>query len=167
MAGQVQLSRGFTLIEMLLVLVLAAILGGYFALSAQRVDVVTLPAQARRLAADLAHARALAMQWGLPLRLVAGQGSYALRCALASVQPPCDQDPVIDPVSGRPFQVVLEPSVVLSAGQGVELILDSLGRPISVDGSPLGLPPVFSYTLTASGASATVTVDAISGRISP
>jgi len=150
-------SAGFTLVEMVVVMLLAAIL---VAVTATRWDATdaTAPSQADLLARNLRHMQMLAMSWGQSLRLTAAGGSYSVACVTVGVAP-CNASPVIDPASGQAFLVTLSNNVTLSGGP---ISIDSLGRPVS------GSTPIttnITYTLTASASTWSVMVRPITGFV--
>ena len=132
---------GFTLIELVVVL---GLVGTLAALAAPRLGNSdgTLAAQAHKLARDLRHAQALAMNQGRTL-LLDVQSVTAYRVAL-------DGSTVDDPSTGRAFSVVLDGGITLS---GVDTAIDGMGRPVAA-GVPLGVERRF----VLSGASRSVVV---------
>jgi type II secretory pathway pseudopilin PulG len=142
---------GWTLVELVVVLAVSAIIVYFVVRSFQPKEAVALQ-QAERLRSDLRHMQMLAITWGEALRLNTAATSYSVSCVTAGVNPPCNAAPVIDPATGRPFQVDLESGLDL-AGPGFTLDLDALGRP--KDGAAF---IVANATLTISGASVPRTV---------
>ncbi len=112
------MSRGFTLIELVIVLVIA---GAFAALAVPRLSPgdTTLNAQADRFAQVLRHAQALAMSQGRVLTL---EIMSATRYRVTDGGPA----PIRDP-AGELLDVTLENGVVIS-GSGTAF--DSLGRPL-------------------------------------
>ena len=65
------------------------------------------------------------------------------------------------------------PSATLTLSQGVtvsgsSMSFNTLGQPLAAGGSPLASPAVFTFSFTSSGRtqSSTVTIDALTGRVS-
>ncbi|MDH3870689.1 MAG: prepilin-type N-terminal cleavage/methylation domain-containing protein [Gammaproteobacteria bacterium] len=144
-------SQGFTLIELLLVLVILGTLSAY-ALPRWEPTNTTLAAQADRLARDLRHTQALAMNQGRSLRF--------------DIQPPSDYrvtdssgTTVTDPADQQAFQVTLDNNVTL-AGSDTEF--DSLGRPVSAGTL---LATARSFILNGNAATATVTLSPVTGFV--
>jgi len=143
-------SKGFTLIELVTVLLILSALAVY-ALPRWAPDDTTVAAQADRLARDLRHTQALAMNQGRTLSFeVVSAASY--RAADSGTT-------VTDPATRENFLVTLDNGVTLS---GPATDFDSLGRPASA-GSLLAAPRVF--TVTGSNRSATVTVNPVTGYV--
>lgn len=142
--------RGFTLIELVTVLVILGALTVY-ALPRWAPDDTTVAAQADRLARDLRHTQALAMNQGRTLSFdVVSASSY--RAADAGTT-------VTDPATQEDFLITLDNGVTLG---GTDTDFDSLGRPTSA-GSLLAAPRVFA--VTGSSRTATVTVSPVTGFV--
>ncbi len=141
-------SKGFTLIELMMVLVILGVLAVYVVPRWSPGD-NTVAAQAHRLAQDLRHVQALAMNQGRPLSFEL-QSSTAYRVTDGAT-------PIIDPATMQAFQVTLDNSVTLT---GSNTSFDSLGRPVA-GGALLATPRVF--TLSGGSRTATVTLSAVTG----
>lgn len=142
--------RGLTLLELVIVLV---ILGALSALAVPRFSPAdnTVAAQADRLARDLRHAQALAMNQGRSLAFdITSTASYRVSSGSSTIT---------DPATRQPFQVTLENSVSVS-GSGTGF--DSLGRPLA--GSNL-LDAPRTYTLTGTSRAVTVTLSPVTGFV--
>lgn len=144
-------SKGFTLIELITVLVILGVLAAYVLPRWSPGD-NTVAAQADRLACDLRHAQALAMNQRRPLSFDI-QSATAYRVTDSGA-------PVTDPATMQAFQVTLDNSVSLT---GSDTDFDSLGRPVA-GGTLLAVPRVF--TLSGSSRTATVTLSAVTGFVS-
>lgn len=144
-------SRGFSLIELLLVLVILGTLSAYALPRWEPAD-TTLAAQAERLARDLRHAQALAMSQGRSLRFeLQPPSGYRVTDSSGTT--------VTDPADQQPFLATLDNGVTLG---GSDTEFDSLGRP--VNGGAL-LATDRSFTLTGNAASTTVTLSAVTGFV--
>jgi prepilin-type N-terminal cleavage/methylation domain-containing protein len=144
-------SRGFTLIELVLVLVILGTLSAYALPRWEPAD-TTVAAQADRLARDLRHAQALAMNQGRTLRFdVQSPAAYRVTDASGTT--------VTDPADQQAFQVSLDNNVTLG---GSDTEFDSLGRPVSA-GSLLAADR--DFTLNGNAATATVTLSAVTGFV--
>lgn len=145
---------GFTLIELIIVIVILGFLGTYVAIKSISTAAMTLPSQAQKLASDIRHAQMLATSWGKSLRLSINpgvNGSYSVSCITLGVSP-CNNSPVLDPAGGT-FQYNLQKDVILIGTNSLDI--NSLGQPSANA----------SYTLTSDTYSKTVTVEAITGFI--
>lgn len=118
------LPGGFTLVELVVVLGLLAALAALAMPYLGRSD-GTLGAQAHRLARDLRHAQALALNQGRTL-LFDVQSVSVYRVAVGG-------STIVDPATGRAFSVTLEEGVTLG---GTDTEIDSMGRPVA-GGVPL------------------------------
>ncbi|WP_455203592.1 pilus assembly FimT family protein [Kaarinaea lacus] len=152
---------GFTLIELVIVIILASVLSAYAVVKWPSDAQIKLPAQAGLMVTHLHHIQSLAMHWGQPLRLSVSSGGYSVSCVTAGAAP-CDSSPVIDPVTQSPFAVSLESGISLA---GANIDFDSLGRPVS-SGSLVSSSPARSFALTAGGVTQTVTVQPLTGFVS-
>ena len=149
---------GFTLIELVSVLIITGIMAAYVALRWPANNEVLLPAQAAQLAGHLRHTQSLAMQWGAPLRFNVFTSGYYVTCQSASAVPPCDSSPVIDPATNQAFSIVLQSGLTLSGNATTDF--DSLGRPQS-GGALITAPRTF--TLAAGAATQLVSLSPVSG----
>lgn len=151
---------GFTLVELVMVMVITGILaayavGRYFAPAA-----VTGSSQAQRFARDLRHAQMLAASWGRQLVVTVNAGDYQVACTAPAAVPPCNNNPVIDPATGVAFNVGLQDGATLAGPATVHF--DSMGRP-STGAAPTAATAV--YTLSAGGSSWTITVNPVTGLV--
>ena len=148
---------GFSLIELIVVITVSVIIGYFVVRTFQPRDAIALQ-QAERLRDDLRHVQMLAMMWGQPLRVTTAAASYSVGCVTAGASP-CNVNPVIDPATGRPYAVNLEP-VLTIAGPGFTLDLDELGRP--KNGAAL-IAANATYTINGASIARTVTVAPLTG----
>ncbi|MEZ5542581.1 MAG: type II secretion system protein [Pseudomonadota bacterium] len=142
--------RGFTLLELVIVLVILGTLAAFAVPRFAPAD-NTLAAQADRLARDLRHAQALAMNQGRTLILDV-QSATAYRVTAAG-------STITDPATQQPYTVALDNGVTLT---GSATGFDSLGRPVGA-GSLLAAARVF--TLSGSSRSAVVTLSPVTGFV--
>jgi hypothetical protein len=145
---------------------------GYFIVSTFQPKEALALQQAERLRNDVRHMQMLALTWNTPLRLTTAAGSYQVCCldtatsaaclpALPVPPAPCAvPDPIVDPATGRPFQVALEPGLTLAGPPGVTLNIDGLGRP--ANGAAL-LTVNAIYTINGASIGRTVTVAPLTG----
>ena len=155
-------SRGFTLVELVTVIVLVSVLTVYAAVKWPANSELKLPAQADLLATHIRHIQALAMHWGQPLRLSISGGAYSVSCVTVSANPPCDNTPVVDPVTNQAFSISLEAGISLS---GAATDFDTMGRPVS-GGALIDTIPARTFTLSADGATYSVVLEPLTGFVS-
>lgn len=116
---------GFTLIEMMVVLVLVGILGAYAIPKMLNNSAATLDAQAKTFASDLRRAQLLATLRGVSLCVLAGGSSYSI--VYQCTQP---SNTIIDPVTGQPFVGAFTNGVALTnAPVAPPLEFNNLGQP--------------------------------------
>ena len=152
---------GFTLIELLVVLIIVGILAVNAVIRWPPDSELKLPAQAELLASHIRHLQLLAMYWGTPLQLSVSSTNYSVSCVTASATPPCNSSPVLDPVTGKGFSVVLDSGITLS---GSTTEFDVFGTPVS-GSTPLAGTPARTFTLTADADSWTVNVAELTGFV--
>jgi len=152
---------GFTILELVVVLVLVSILSAYAGLHWTSSADATVGYQADRLSRDLRHVQALAMNWGQALRIAVSPGSYSVVCVYGTGVGPCVNagDVVRDPATGKPYTVLLDYGVAIS---GSDITFDTMGRPVSG-----GVLQSTNQILTLSGGSRSwsVTTQAVSGFV--
>jgi MSHA pilin protein MshC len=163
-----QVQRGFTLLELVAVLIVVSIL------SATTMTVITGLSQrdaadhAEQLRRDLAHLQVLALTWGVALRLTvspSGGVAYNVTCITTATGTPCTTAGAVpvDPATGSSFSVALASGVTLTAVGGGTLDFDSLGRPVSSGVLITSTPPIRTYTFTGNSQTFSVTVAPVTG----
>ena len=149
---------GFTLVELIMVIVVIGIISVYAVMRGAPTATATLPSQTQQLASDIRHTQLLATTWGKSLRfsITAGvNGSYSVSCVTAGAAP-CNISPVIDPATGTSFHRTVK--------NGAELIVAS--GPATLDFNSLGQPSAAaSYTLTDGSHPDTIAVAALTGFV--
>jgi len=141
---------GFTLLELVLVLLLLAILGGSL-FQRWSPGSSSLNAQADQLARTLRHAQSLALAQGRSLTFdVQSATTYAITDGVATIT---DPQSVVQ-------NYTLANGAILAGG---DLDFDSLGRPIDVANNLITAAQ--TWTLSAGGATATVSVSPLTGFV--
>jgi MSHA pilin protein MshC len=157
---------GFTLVELVIVIVVLGIISVYAVVKSVSPAEITLPSQAQTLASDIRHAQTLAYTWGKRMRLSISAGTtYSVSCVTGASGSPCN--------TSNDFSVTLKKDVVLAGSvtrqdgapltcpaSASALEFNSLGQPVDC----LGNSAFASYTLT-SGSSKTVFVAALTGLV--
>lgn len=133
-----------------MVLVIVGVLAAY-AIPRWSPGDATVGAQGDRLARDLRHTQAMAMNQGRTLEFEPMVTSYRVTDGGAAVT---------DPAIQQTFQISLDDGVTIS---GVSIRFDSLGRP--VDGSGMLLAGPSSLVLNGVSRSATVAVAPVTGFV--
>jgi MSHA pilin protein MshC len=155
MRGSPTKESGFTLMELVIVLVTVGVLSAYAMMRNSSSSVFSLVSQAQVMASDIRHAQALATVWGKRLRIDAtggANGVYTVSCVTAGAAP-CNASPVINPSTGEAFAVTLQKGIVLSGPAQLEIT--SLGQPVAAS----------TYVLTTEGSSLNLNVAALTGHV--
>ena len=154
---------GFTLVELVIVMVLVSVMSAYVYLQNSSPGVYTLLSQSQTLAADLRHAQALATTMGKPLQVLVTpgvNGSYSVGCVTPGASP-CNSvadNPMTNPVTGALFTVSVKNRVSLSVASGTTpLQINTLGQPVN---------GAIIYRLSADTVSKDVNVAAVTGFVS-
>jgi prepilin-type N-terminal cleavage/methylation domain-containing protein len=154
---------GYTLIELIVVVLVISILGATVMLRMSTASDRAAMTQADQLRRDFSHAQSLALSWGVPLRFSISSGGtgYAFSCPVIAPGTPCTASGAtpLDPATGTPFSVVMTDGVLISPVNST-LDFDSLGRPIA--GTALRSLPS-AYVVSSTNKSVTVTVQPITG----
>jgi len=150
-----QRQTGFTVLELVIVMIVVGILGGYAAMRTGSSAAFSLISQANTMAKDIRHVQSLAHTWDRPLRITitaAANGTYSVSCVTSGTKP-CNASPVIDPATGHALLVAVQKGVVLAGTASVDF--DSSGKPSAAA----------SYTLTSGSATKTVAIAALTGLV--
>ncbi|MDH5327249.1 MAG: prepilin-type N-terminal cleavage/methylation domain-containing protein [Gammaproteobacteria bacterium] len=151
--------QGFTLVELVVVMLLAGILSAYALTQWPSNAELKLPNQTQLFVSDIRHIQSLSLSWAQPLRLTLSAGSYSVSCVTPAATAPCNSAPVIDPVTRKPYQVFLEPGISLS---GANIDFDVWGRPVE-SGVLIGATPARIFTLSTPGDSQQVLLQPLTG----
>ena len=165
MAQAESVDRGFTLVELVVVLLLIAILG-FVALPRLSQNTLELSSQAEQVATDIRYAQTLSMTRGAAL---GSQGRYCIFFTATGYQyrnngnsyaTPCTVA-VNHPATGSSAAIVLAGTAVSTANlTGNYLEFDTKGQPSSL-AAPLSDATI---TLTATGGPRTVLVSPVTGK---
>lgn len=152
---------GFTLFEVVVVVVLVSILAGTMMLKTTPVSDRAAINQADQLRRDLTHIQVLALGWSVALRLTVSSTGYTITCRSTNFGTPCTTTggTPIDPATGEEFKRTLTDNVSIAAActsgdssTDCSIVdFDSLGRPWGLSGSTYSLlstNPARTYTLT-------------------
>lgn len=166
--------QGFTLVELIIVVLVVAVLGAMGVARYYQPTQITVGFEADHLARDIRHMQMLAITWGQTLRfsILAGNNRYRVTCASGSAVAPCTGAlAVVDPATGAPFETPatgLQSSVTVA---GASFDFDALGRPGTWTA---GAPPTFTlatavpaanFTLTGGSETSTVSVARLTGFV--
>ena len=149
---------GFTLVELIIVIVAVGVLSAYAAMKHGSAGLYTLLSQAQTMASDIRHAQALATTLGVTLRISVSagvNGSYSVSCLTATTSP-CNataNTPMTNPVTGSAFTVSLQKNVSLSGPATLDI--NSMGKPTAAG----------TYGLTADSTTVNVNLAAVTGMV--
>jgi prepilin-type N-terminal cleavage/methylation domain-containing protein len=162
MSTRVDNCRGFTVIELTMVMVVVTVLAVVALMRIQNTEISTT-VEADHLARDIRHMQMLALTWGQTLRLTfPAANQYRVVCASGSATPPCNgAGAVTDPANAAPFTRDLAPGVTVA---GAALDLDGLGRPVA-GGVLVSASPAGSFTLSGGAEFSTVSVERLTGFV--
>lgn len=139
---------GFTLFEVVLVLVLMSVMSIYVAPKSFNTSALTLDAQARNLVGHLQRAQLLATATGNAVYFCSNSTTYLIQVGPST----CPSLPATLN-SSRPIQVTLEKNATLSVNNA--LVYDSLGQPNAATNLVLNASPAGSKTITVNVAAVT------------
>jgi len=159
-------SGGFSLVELIILMIVIAIMAATVMLRLSAATEHSVTTDADQLRRNLSHIQALALGWGVRLKVSVTDGgkSYTVTCRSVKA-PPCTAvgSVAVDPSTGNNFIVALSNGVGLVAASG-DLYFDSLGRPASGDSVTSLIDAARTYTLTGgSRPPVTVAVQPITG----
>lgn len=155
--------RGFSLIELVMIMIIIAILAGYAVSRFGSAGAATGSTEAEHFARDLRHAQMLAITLGKQLCVSAAGSSYSVRDTTAGSPPTCNAGAMTDPTTGAAFSVTLQNGASFTAVPAPVLRFDSLGRP-STGSAPTATDPT-SYVLASGGSSWTINVRRVTGLV--
>lgn len=168
MAVITRFRRGFSLLEMIAVILIVSVLAAAVVVRTDAMNERAAINQADQFRRNLSHIQMLALGWGVPLRLTtAADGrSYSVTCRSYVAGTPCSTAASVgtvpvDPATGEGFSVTLTDDVLISpAGNAIDF--DSLGRPTSAGGL-IATNPARTYTLSGGATSASILLRPITG----
>jgi len=155
--GSPMKEAGFTLMELVIVIVVVGVLSAYAMMKNSSSSVFSLLSQAQTLAGDIKHVQSMATVWGKSLTITATDGvngTYSVSCTNGGAAPCNSTNPVINPATGTAFTISLEKGVALTASPGT-LVINSLGKPASLA----------QYVLSSNSVSVTVTMAPLTGHV--
>lgn len=150
---------GWTLFELVTVLAVLSVLVYFVVRSYQPKEALAVQ-QAERLRNDIRNIQMLAVSWTQALRITTTANNYSVSCVIGGASP-CNVAPVVNPATGQPYLVNLEPDFTL-AGPGFSLDLDTLGRP--KNGANFTVANA-TFTITGASAARSVVVAPITGFV--
>ncbi len=158
MTRRMHTQAGFTLIELVMVMVIIGVLA---AMAAPRLQIAdsSVHAQAAQVARDIRHVQMLTMTQGRSLTFESLGTSYRCLDRLIS-----STVPITDPSTQQPFAFTLSNGVALSLGS---ISFDSLGRPVSTGTPPSTLlDTAVDFTASGGAQSAVLSVTPVTGFVS-
>lgn len=151
-------ARGFTLIELVIVIVILGILSAVVVTNIGAKAQHGVTTQADEFRRNLSHAQLLAISQGARLKLTVELGSYSV-CLAATVTCNPTIGAIIDPATGLPFSVTLVDDAAFIAGAGPgDYYFDSLGRPVADSTTATLRTTTSTFKLNGAGRATEVTV---------
>ena len=157
---------GFTLIEILIVIITISILAGIASTKTSSPSSLTIGQQADQFTSNIRHAQSLAQTWGCQLVLIVSTTGYEVRnkTAIAS-KPQCSTANAIvtDPSTGQNFSTTLNYGVQFSGATTIDFNLK--GEPLD-NGTDALLAAATNYTMTGGGSTFNISVSHNTGFVS-
>ena len=152
---------GFTLVELVLVIIILGALGSTAAVRFSGFPDTQFPMRIDLFGNQLQHVQAAAISWNKNLLVTLNATGFSVSCKTAEATPPCNQSPVKDPETRKPFVHTVE-GVSNITGSNVEF--DSWGRPLD-PATGLFLAADQVYTLQAGAVSEKVVIKPVTGFV--
>lgn len=155
---------GYTMIEMIIVVLVVAILGAVMFTRADSVAKRGVPDQADLLRRDLRHIQSLALTYGIALRLNVTTTGYTVTCLATTA--PCTTvgNTLIDPTTSQVFAVAFPSGLTMTGlnSSNSTVDFDSIGRPI-LSGTLVTTNPAMTFSLTGASKTSYVYLRPITG----
>jgi MSHA pilin protein MshC len=142
---------GFTLIELVIVIVLLGILSAYAVMKGVSPSALSLPSQSQTFASDMRRVQNLAYTSGRRTKFHIATGASGSYAGCIDGASPCNS-----------VSVTLQEGVTL-AGTTADLYFNSLGEPSDISSSALSAAT--NYALCYGGSTETISVSALAGLV--
>jgi prepilin-type N-terminal cleavage/methylation domain-containing protein len=152
------LARGFTLVELVFVVILIGILAAVTTVKLGSYNAFDLHVAAERLRSDLAKAQLLAVSNAAKVRLFGGSSGYRVEQESCTADATCSWQTLTNPSTAQPFEVVLPGGTQLSISS---FYFNTWGIPTVSGGSSASSLQAFS--LSRGAETVTVNVRPITG----
>lgn len=159
---------GFTLVELVVVIIVMSIVAGIAGTKLGSSAAATLGPQAEQFAANIRHAQSMAVNWGCDVKLsISSTTSYNLTSRIdysgTDKAALCGDGATIvnDPATREAFNVLLSNDVQFTATGTI--YFDSLGRPTDAAGTPV--TTTTSFTLSGGSKNWQVSVTPVTGFV--